>query len=51
MRLIDMLIEKKQLAYNERYRQYVIAKASLPLSLTPKDYEKEVKRLAKKFKI
>lgn len=48
---LEKLIMKRQLAYNERYRQYVIAKANLPLSLTPQEYEREAKRLAKKFKI
>lgn len=47
-RIID---QKLQLAYNERYRQYTIAKEDLPRGLSPQEYEKEVKRLAKKFKI
>lgn len=49
---IAMAISKKrQLSYNDRYRKYVIAKADIPRGLSPQDYEKEVKRLDKKYKI
>ena len=36
---------------DERYRRYAEAKASIPKNLPPKEYEAEVKRLARKFKI
>lgn len=35
----------------ERYRKYAEAKSRIPLNLPPNEYEAEVKRLAKKFKI
>ena len=53
--LIDMLAEKiamdRQLSWNERYRRYVIEKENLPLGLSHKEYEKEVQRLARKYRI
>ena len=35
----------------ERYRRYHEAKRKIPMDLPPAEYEAEVKRLAKKFKI
>ena len=35
----------------ERYRRYHEAKRKIPMDLPPEEYEAEVKRLAKKFKI
>lgn len=35
----------------ERYRRYAVAKSKIPLNLPPAQYEEEVKRLAKKFKV
>lgn len=35
----------------ERYRRYAVAKSKIPLNLPPDQYEAEVKRLAKKFKV
>lgn len=38
--------------YNARYRQYVIAKADLVLKGMPtEEYEKELKKLIKKYRI
>ena len=34
-----------------RYRRYAEAKRRIPMNISPKEYEAEVKRLAKKFKI
>lgn len=48
---MERIAMKMQLAYNERYRAYVIAKANLPAGLSPQEYEKAVKRLAKKYRI
>ena len=48
---LKVIAMKIQLAYNERYRAYVIAKANLPAGLSPQEYEKAVKRLAKKYRI
>ena len=42
---------RKILAYNDRYRQYVIEKANLPYGMTPMEYEKAVRKIAKKYKI
>ena len=38
-------------ASNERYRRYHEAKSRIPLNLPPREYEAEVRRLAKKYKI
>ena len=35
----------------ERYRRYHEAKRRIPMDLPPAEYEAEVKRLAKKYKI
>ena len=35
----------------ERYRRYHVAKSKIPMDLPPAEYEAEVKRLAKKYKI
>ena len=38
-------------AESERYRRYAEAKRKIPMNISPKEYEAEIKRLAKKFKI
>ena len=38
-------------ASNERYRRYAEAKSRIPLDLPPKEYEEEVRRLARKYGI
>lgn len=38
-------------AENERYRKYSEAKRKIPLNLPPREYEEEIRRLAKKYKI
>ena len=38
-------------AQMERYRRYAEAKRKIPMDLPPKEYEAEVKRLIKKYKI
>ena len=38
-------------AESERYRRYAEAKREIPMNLSPREYEVELKRLAKKFKI
>ena len=38
-------------AESERYRRYAEAKARIPMNLPPAEYEAEVKRLIKKYKI
>ena len=50
-RMVNRMKTKKQLAYNDRYRQYVIEKANLPYGMTPMEYEKAIKKLAKKYRI
>ena len=40
-----------QKSSNERYRRYAEAKRRIPLNLPPKEYEAEIRRLAKKYKI
>lgn len=38
-------------AESERYRRYAEAKSRIPMDLSPEEYEKEVKRLAKRYRI
>lgn len=35
----------------EKYRRYAEAKRKIPMDLSPKEYEAEVKRLARKYRI
>lgn len=47
-RAISRLSER---AENERYRRYANAKAKIPMNLSPAEYEAEVRKLARKYKI
>lgn len=38
-------------AQAEKYRRYAEAKRKIPLNLSPAEYEAEVKRLARRYKI
>ena len=38
-------------AESERYRRYAEAKSRIPMDLSPEEYEEEVKRLAKRYRI
>ena len=38
-------------AESDRYRKYAEAKARIPMNLPPAEYEAEVKRLIRKYKI
>ena len=38
-------------AESERYRRYAEAKRKIPMNLSPGEYEVELKRIARKFKI
>jgi hypothetical protein len=38
-------------AESERYRRYAEAKRKIPMNISPREYEAEVKRLAKKYHI
>jgi hypothetical protein len=38
-------------AESERYRRYAEAKGRIPMDLSPEEYEEEVKRLAKRYRI
>ena len=38
-------------AEKERYRRFAEAKRRIPMNLPPREYESEIKRLAKKYKI
>ena len=38
-------------AESERYRRYAEAKRKIPMNLSPREYEVELKRIARKFKI
>ena len=40
-----------QKADAERYRRYANAKSRIPLNLPPKEYEAEIRRLARKYKV
>ena len=41
----------QRLLDNRKYRFYAEAKAHIPKDLPPREYEEEVKKLAKKFRI
>ena len=41
----------KRRVSDDRYRKYAEAKARIPLNLPAEQYEAEVKKLAKKFKV
>ena len=41
----------RQQISNDRYRRYAEAKKKLPKDLSPAQYEAEIKKLAKKFRI
>ena len=49
MEMCSMAIRQK--ISNERYRRYAEAKRRIPMNLPPKEYEEEVRRLARKYKI
>ena len=38
-------------ADTERYRRYAEAKRRIPMNISPKEYEAEVKRLIRRYKI
>lgn len=38
-------------ADSERYRRYAEAKARIPMNLAPLEYEREIKKLARRYKI
>lgn len=38
-------------ALSDRYRRFEIAKRHIPQNMLPREYEEEVKRLARKYKI
>ena len=35
----------------ERYHRYAEAKARIPMNLPPREYEEEVKRLARRYRV
>lgn len=51
MSLKRFLAARRAEAESERYRRYHEAKREIPKNLPPAEYEAEVKRLAKKFKV
>lgn len=38
-------------ADNHRYRRFAEAKARIPMDLPPREYEAEIRRLARKYRI
>lgn len=38
-------------ASDERYRRYANAKSRIPMNLPPVEYEREVRRLARKYRV
>ncbi len=38
-------------AESDRYRRFEIAKRHIPKNMLPREYEEEIKRLARKYKI
>lgn len=51
MKILRRCRARQIAAESERYRRYHEAKRKIPMDLPPAEYEAEVKRLAKKFKI
>ena len=51
MSLKRFLAARRAEAESERYRRYAEAKRKIPMNLSPREYEVELKRIAKKFKI
>lgn len=51
MSLKRFLNARRAEAESERYRRYHEAKRKIPMDLPPAEYEAEVKRLARRFKI
>ena len=41
----------RERAENERYRRYAEAKGKIPMNLSPTEYEAEVRKLARRYKI
>ena len=41
----------RERAENERYRRYAEAKRKIPMGLPPTEYEAEVRKLARRYKI
>lgn len=35
----------------ERYRRYAVSKSKIPMNLPPLEYEREIKKLARRYKI
>ena len=35
----------------DRYKRFEMAKRRIPMNLTPREYEEEIRRLARKYKI
>lgn len=44
-------ISRRERAENERYRRYAEAKRKIPMNLPPAEYETEVRKLARRYKI
>ncbi len=38
-------------AESERFRRYAEAKSKIPMNLAPLEYEREIKKLARRYKI
>lgn len=51
MKIKQYIAAMRAKAETERYRRYHEAKREIPTSLPPEEYEAEVKRLARRFKI
>lgn len=50
-KLIQKMMEKATNKYTDKYRRYSEEKAKIPMDLSPAEYEAEIKRLVKKYKI
>ena len=50
-RKMRFFMAMKQALSNNRYRLYAEAKKKIPKGLSPAEYEAEIKKLAKKYKI
>ena len=51
MKVATSITAMRRKTSDERYRRYAEAKRKIPMNLPPTEYEAEIKRLARKYKI
>lgn len=51
MCILGTRLKRSKEAELDRYRRFEIAKRHIPQNMLPREYEEEIKRLARKYKI